>query len=75
MIQSSWRKKRDVQKGQNAWPAFALGLGLNVVVEFRMRGYVPDGDPECVTISPRTLARAIVAWDKGEEYLHKLAEF
>lgn len=54
---------------------FPVGVGANVSVLIHLDVQSGPNEPETVAVSPRTLAKAFAAWDRGEEYLHSAAEF
>lgn len=54
---------------------FPVGVGANVRVQVHLDIQFDAKEPESVAVSPRTLAKAMAAWDRGEEYVHSVAEF
>jgi hypothetical protein len=61
---------RLVQAGEA--PMYETGTSVAIRVHLQVPG---QGEMETVAISPHILARAIAAWDEGEEYLPSAADF
>lgn len=53
-------------------PVHGSGMNIGVHVWIYVQGLQ---ETERVVASPKTLAKALEAWDKGEEYLHRGLEF
>lgn len=51
-----------------------VGLGVNVLFTIHLETQGVN-EMESVAVCPRTLAKAMAAWDRGEDYVHNLLEF
>jgi len=52
-----------------------VGLGVNVSLKVHLDIQIGTNDPDSVAVTPGTLASAMAAWDRGEDYVHRAATF
>jgi hypothetical protein len=53
-------------------PVHKIGHSVSVAIRIDVQGLQ---EMETISVSPSTLVQAIDAWDRGEDYVHNLAEF